>query len=189
MPLTPGTKLGPYEILSLLGSGGMGEVYRARDPRLNRDVAIKVLPSGFSDNGTRRARFEREAQAISRLNHPHICAVYDVGEDAGVVFLVMELVTGRSLETRLLHGALDVPTALAWSIQIASALDAAHQARVIHRDLKPANVMVTDFGVKLLDFGVAKLLCDDDAAGSSTSATTSVTAEHRVVGTLNYMAP
>jgi Tol biopolymer transport system component/predicted Ser/Thr protein kinase len=191
LAITPGTRLGPYEILSPLGTGGMGEVYRARDTRLNRDVAIKILPPGIADNPIRRARFEREAQAISRLNHPNICAVYDVGTQDGVAYLVMEYIEGESLAQRLRRGPLPAATALRWAMEIAAALDAAHRCGLVHRDLKPANVMVTGQHVKLLDFGLVKLRREDDAAGPAAAgeATMSLTAERSVIGTLHYMAP
>ena len=164
MTLAAGTRLGPYEVLDPLGHGGMGEVYRGRDTRLNRDVAIKILPAGVTDNPTRRARFEREAQSISQLSHPNICAVYDVGEQDGTPFLVMEYIDGESLDQHLRRGAIPWTTALPWAIQIASAIDAAHRRGIVHRDLKPANVMIGESGVKLLDFGVAKLLEGSEAA-------------------------
>jgi Tol biopolymer transport system component len=191
MTLSAGTRLGPYEILALLGSGGMGEVYRARDTRLNRDVAIKILPSQFADNPTRRARFLREAQAISQLSHPNICAIYDVGEHDSTVFLVMEFIDGESLEQRLRLGPVAWRTALPWAIQIASAIEAAHRHGIVHRDLKPANVMLAESGVKLLDFGIAHLLegfGGGDSAGAP-APTVSLTAEQTVVGTLQYMSP
>ena len=170
----------------------MGEVYRARDARLNRDVAIKILPAGIADDPVRRMRFEREAQAISRLNHPNICAVYDVGAQDGVAYLVMEDIDGESLAQRVRRGPLPAATAIRWAIQIAAALDAAHQRGIIHRDLKPANVMVSGQLVKLLDFGLAKLRAgadDDVAAVAALESTISLTAERSIVGTLHYMAP
>lgn len=190
MILDPGTRLGPYEIRELAGSGGMGEVYRGLDTRLNRTVAIKILPSRLATSAIRRARFEREARAVSRLSHPHICAIYDVGEEDGVAFLVMEYVDGPSLDQRLRAGRLPLGEALDFSIQIASALCAAHERDIVHRDLKPGNVMLAENGVKLLDFGIAKLL-DEEAAPAPDGATSTLalTAEHRIVGTLNYMAP
>jgi len=192
MTCGPGTRLGPYEVVALLGAGGMGEVYRARDTRLNRDVAIKILPPGIADNPVRRARFEREAQAISSLSHPNICAVYDVGTQDGAAYLVMEFIEGESLEKHLRRSPLPPATALRWAIQIAGALDAAHHRGIVHRDLKPANVMITGQHVTLLDFGLAKLRGGDDAAADAAAAlesTKSLTAEHGVVGTLHYMAP
>src|SRR5262245_54983899 len=150
MTLTTGQRLGPYEIGVLIGAGGMGEVYRARDTRLNRDVAIKVLPPGVADSSSRRARVEREAQALSQRSHPNICTIDDVGELDGLSFLVMEFIDGQSLDTRLRAGPLGWTTALGWAIQIARAIDAAHRRGIVHRDLKPANVMITGSGIKLL---------------------------------------
>ncbi len=158
MPLTPGTKLGPYEISTALGAGGMGEVYRANDTRLNRIVAIKVLPSHLSHNGELKQRFDREARAISSLTHPHICTLYDVGQQDGIAFLVMEFIEGESLAQRLEKGALPLQQTLRYATQIAAALDKAHRAGIVHRDLKPGNIMLTKAGAKLLDFGLAKLV-------------------------------
>src|SRR6202158_5985026 len=137
MPLSVGDRVGPYEILALIGKGGMGEVYRARDPRLNRDIAIKVLPQAFATEAARE-RFQREARAASALNHPNICAIYDVGESAGHPFLVMELLDGKTLRDHLDGKPLDIPAAIALSIQVADALDAAHAKGIVHRDIKPA---------------------------------------------------
>src|SRR5438067_4712523 len=137
MALTNGTKLGPYEIVAPLGSGGMGEVYRARDTRLGRIVAVKILPSHLSDNSTLRQRFEREAKAISSLNHPHICVLHDIGNQSGTQFLVMEFLDGETLATRLERGPLPTKQALEYGIQIAEALDKAHKSGIVHRDLKP----------------------------------------------------
>ena len=155
MPLASGARLGPYEIVGPLGAGGMGEVYRAKDTRLGREVAIKVLPSHLSDNPKLKARFEREAKAISQLTHPHICTLYDVGSENGTDFLVMELVEGQSLADLLARGALPTGQVLRFGTEMADALDRAHRAGIVHRDLKPGNVMVTKSGVKLLDVGLA----------------------------------
>src|SRR5260221_1824561 len=149
MSLAAGTRLGPYEILVPIGAGGMGKVYRARDARLERDVAIKVLPSHLSDNPELKQRFEREAKAISQLTHPHICTLYDVGYQDGVDFLVMELLEGQTLADRLDRGPLAVEQVLKFGIEIAGALDRAHRAGIVHRDLKPGNIMLTKSGVKL----------------------------------------
>src|SRR5713226_7720885 len=155
MPLAIGSRLGPYEIVSPLGAGGMGEVYRARDTRLEREVAIKVLPDQLSSPDTRQ-RFEREAKTISALSHSHICALYDVGNQDGTEYLVMELLEGETLAERVARGALPLDQTLRFGAQIASALEAAHRKGIVHRDLKPSNVMVTKSGIKLLDFGLAK---------------------------------
>src|ERR1700735_4771207 len=156
MSLASGTKLGPYEIQSLLGAGGMGEVYRARDTRLDRTVAVKILPQGLADTPEVRHRFEREARAVSSLNHPHICALYDVGNQDGVEYLVMEYIEGETLAKRLESGPLATTELLRYAIEVADALDRAHRQGVIHRDLKPGNIMLTKSGAKLLDFGLAK---------------------------------
>ena len=155
MPLTTGDRLGPYELLSLLGSGGMGDVFRARDTRLDRIVAIKVLEAHVAADPDRRQRFEREARVISQLNHPHICVLFDVGREADVDFLVMEYLEGHTLAAQLDQGAVSIDQALRYSIEIADGLDAAHRQGIVHRDLKPANVMLTKAGAKLLDFGIA----------------------------------
>src|SRR3989442_15206691 len=157
MALSPGSRLGPYEILSLLGEGGMGEVYRARDTRLERVVAIKILPLHLSGDSQRRQRLEREARAISSLNHPHICALYDIGHQEESDYLVMEYLEGQSLADRLAKGPFSADQVLRYAIEIADALDTAHRRGIIHRDLKPGNVMLTKSGAKLLDFGLAKL--------------------------------
>jgi Tol biopolymer transport system component len=187
--LDPGTRLGPYEIGALAGSGGMGEVYRALDTRLNRTVAIKILPPRVATSPMRRARFEREARAVSRLSHPHICAIYDVGESDGVPFLVMEYIDGESLHQRLRAGRLPLAEALELSIQIAAALCAAHERGIVHRDLKPGNVMLAKDGVKLLDFGIARLLDEEESGGLAPTETVALTADQRIVGTPPYMAP
>ena len=165
MPLTAGARLGPYEIVRALGAGGMGEVYRARDTRLDRTVAIKILTPQLAADPQFRERFDREAKTISQLNHPHICTLHDVGEHDGTAFLVMEYVEGETLAERLASGsglqasgkALPLEQALTIAIQIAGALDNAHRAGITHRDLKPGNIMLTKSGVKLLDFGLAKM--------------------------------
>src|SRR5882762_2367790 len=156
MALAPGTHLGPYEILTLLGAGGMGEVYRARDTRLDRDVAIKILPAELSADTSRKQRFEREAKVISSLNHPNICVLYDVGNQNGTEYLVMECIEGETLAKRLERGELPTEQMLKIGNEIASGLDIAHRSGVVHRDLKPGNIMLTKTGAKLLDFGLAK---------------------------------
>jgi eukaryotic-like serine/threonine-protein kinase len=199
--LVAGQRLGPYEIQSAIGAGGMGEVYRARDTRLDRTVAIKVLPPAVSADPDRRARFQREAKTIAALNHPHICTLYDVGEydpaaGAGpaALYLVMEHLAGDTLAARLEKGALPLEQALAIATDVADALSAAHRQGVIHRDLKPGNVMLTKSGAKLLDFGLAKLAGHGEqaAAASLTSVPTEtrpLTSEGTIIGTLQYMAP
>src|SRR5512132_349412 len=158
MTLAAGTRLGPYELGAPIGAGGMGEVYRAKDTRLDRTVAVKVLPEHLSASAESRQRFEREAKTISQLSHPHICALYDVGNQDGVEFLVMEYLEGETLSDRLLKGALPFDQVLRFGIEIADALDKAHRQGIVHRDLKPGNVMITKSGVKLLDFGLAKAM-------------------------------
>ena len=156
MPLPPSTKLGPYEIGGPLGAGGMGEVYRAKDTRLDRTVAIKILPAHLSNDPVCKQRFEREAKTISSLNHPHICVLYDVGHQDGIDYLVMECVEGVTLEERLKKGPLPTEQVLKYGAQIADALDKAHRSGVVHRDLKPGNIVLAATGAKLLDFGLAK---------------------------------
>jgi len=192
MSLAPGTRLGPYEIVAPLGAGGMGEVYRAHDSRLGRDVAIKVLPSHLAATPEVRARFEREARTISQLNHPHICTLHDVGHQDGIDYLVMELLEGETLAHRLEKGPLPVGEVLSLGRQIADALDRAHRAGVVHRDLKPGNVMPTKGGAKLMDFGLARAQAMSPAAGALTQSPTvaaPLTAEGTIVGTFQYMAP
>jgi len=192
MTLSAGARLGPYEILDAIGAGGMGEVYRARDSRLDRTVAIKVLPEHLSASPEVRARFEREARAASSLNHPHICVLYDVGHQEGVDFLVMEHLEGETLGARLDRGPLAKEELLQVATQIADALDKAHRQGLVHRDLKPSNVMLTKSGAKLLDFGLARSTgLAGDASGLSRSPTMSrpLTAEGTIVGTYQYMAP
>jgi eukaryotic-like serine/threonine-protein kinase len=192
--LSPGNRLGPYEILAAIGAGGMGEVYKARDTRLDRSVAIKVLPPEVSGEPDRRARFEREARTIAGLNHPHICTLHDVGETNGTTYLVMEHLTGETLAARLEKDPLPLEQALTVATEIADALAAAHRQGVIHRDLKPANVMLTKSGAKLLDFGLAKLAGHGEQAAAASLAsaptrTAPLTSEGKIVGTLQYMAP
>lgn len=192
MALTSGTKLGPYEIQSPLGAGGMGEVYRARDTRLERDIAIKVLPANLSSDPSLRQRLEREAKAVSKLSHPHICTLHDIGHQDGVDFLVMELVEGETLEQRLLKGPLPPEQTMRIAAQIADALAKAHKLGVVHRDLKPANVMLTKTGAKLMDFGLAKQSGPAPLAAALTEMTmeqAKLTSEGMLVGTFQYMAP
>jgi serine/threonine protein kinase/Tol biopolymer transport system component len=192
MPLAPNTKLGPYEIQVPLGAGGMGEVYRARDTRLGRNVAIKILPAHFSSDPVRKQRFEREAKTISSLNHPHICVLYDVGHQDGMDYLVMECVEGDTLAKRLEKGPLPLEQALKLGMQIADALDTAHHSAVVHRDLKPGNIMLTSTGAKLLDFGLAKVSAAPVVTGATQTVSTrqlAVTEEGTVVGTFQYMSP
>jgi Tol biopolymer transport system component len=193
MPLSAGSRLGPYEILSVAGAGGMGEVYKARDTRLDRSVAIKVLPSELAAEPQFRERFDREARAISQLTHPNICTLYDVGNQDGTAYLVMELLDGQTLATRLAKGAIPADEALAIAIQIGEALAAAHRAGLVHRDLKPGNVMLTKTGAKLLDFGLAKPsgVTLTTPAGMTAMPTTpaAMTAQGAIVGTFQYMAP
>ncbi|MBK5297404.1 MAG: serine/threonine-protein kinase [Vicinamibacteria bacterium] len=192
MPLATGARLGPYEITSPIGAGGMGEVYKARDTRLDRTVAIKILPDILAADPQFRERFDREGRAISQLTHPHICTLYDVGEHEGTAFLVMEYLEGVTLADRLVKGALPVDQALTIAIAIASALDKAHRAGIVHRDLKPGNIMLTKSGAKLLDFGLAKSQGPViGGAGLSMLPTTpaNLTAQGSVLGTFQYMAP
>src|SRR6202051_3625374 len=193
MPILSGTRLGPYEILSAIGAGGMGEVYRAKDTRLNRIVAIKVLPSHLADSAELRERFEREARTIASLNHPHICTLYDIGHQDGTDFLVMEFLEGETLAQRLVKGPLPLDRALQYAIEISDALDKAHRKGITHRDLKPGNIMLTKSGTKLLDFGLAKLKQEVDPANVQLSqlptAKDPLTAQGIIVGTLQYMAP
>jgi eukaryotic-like serine/threonine-protein kinase len=202
MALTSGTKLGPYEIQSPLGEGGMGEVYRARDTRLDRSVAIKVLASHLSSSPELKQRMEREARAISSLNHPHICHLYDVGSQDGTEYLVMELLEGETLAQRLAKGALPIGEVLRIGIAVAEGLEAAHRQGIVHRDLKPGNVMLTKSGAKLMDFGLAK----STAAGlggavtsapllsavktmSEASPMSPLTTAGAIIGTIQYMSP
>ncbi|MGB7495598.1 MAG: protein kinase [Candidatus Acidiferrum sp.] len=191
MAIAPGTKLGPYEIVAAIGAGGMGEVYRARDTRLGRDVAIKVLPESFTADAGAKARFDREAKTISGLNHPNICVLHDVGHQDGMDYLVLEYVEGETLAKRLEKGPLPLDQVLKYGAQIAEALDKAHRSGIVHRDLKPGNVILTASGAKLLDFGLAK-----EAAGLANLATMTgaspvspLTQQGTIVGTFQYMSP
>ena len=201
MALTPGTKLGPYEIQSPLGAGGMGEVYRARDTRLGRDVAIKILPEHLSSSPDLRERFEREARSISSLNHPRICTLHDIGHQNGIDFLVMELLEGNSLAERLKKGPLPLKEALKIGMEVSEALEVAHRAGIIHRDLKPGNIMLTKSGAKLMDFGLAKAVLAELEAGtnapllsaaktmSGPSPMSPLTTAGQIVGTIQYLSP
>jgi serine/threonine protein kinase len=188
--LEAGTQLGPYEIVGSIGAGGMGEVYRARDARLNRTVAIKVLAGHVSERPDLRARFEREAQTLASLSHAHFCPVFDVGRHDGTDYIVIEYIEGRTLADRLARGALPPDEAVRVAIEIADALDNAHHRGIIHRELKPGNIMLTRSGAKLLDFGLAKLKHDVAVLGTlSTTAGVPATAEGTILGTIQYMAP
>jgi Tol biopolymer transport system component len=191
MSLASGTKLGPYEIGTPLGAGGMGEVYRARDTRLDRTVAIKILPAQFTADQASKQRFEREAKTISSLNHPHICVLYDIGHQEGVDYIVMECVEGETLAKRLEKGPLPLDQTLKYGAQIAEALDKAHRSGIAHRDLKPSNIMLTPTGTKLLDFGLAKELTPlaSLATLATAIATSPVTQQGTIVGTFQYMSP
>jgi len=201
--LTSGTKLGPYEILSPLGAGGMGEVYRALDIRLERSVAIKVLPTNLSSDPGLQQRLEREAKAVSALNHPHICTLHDIGSQDGVDFLVMELLEGETLADRLRRGPLPLEQIAKVGSEIADGLDAAHRAGIVHRDLKPSNIMLAKSGAKLMDFGLAKPAATSAAAAVSSAPMLSaaltmtspspqgspITTAGSIVGTIQYMSP
>ena len=191
MALSPGSKLGPYEIGAPLGAGGMGEVYRAKDTRLERAVAIKILPAQFTGDAASRQRFEREAKAISSLNHPHICVLYDIGEQEGVAYIVMECLEGETLAQRLERGALPLEQTLKYGAQIAEALYKAHGSGIVHRDLKPGNIMLAATGAKLLDFGLAKEASPLANAATLTAASPSspITQQGSIVGTFQYMSP
>src|SRR5580693_5566035 len=192
MPIQPGRRLGPYEILSAIGAGGMGEVYKARDTRLDRIVAIKVLPTHLADRSELRERFELEAKTIASLNHPHICTLHDIGQQDGIDYLVMEYLEGETLAQRLQKGALPLEQVLHYAIEISDALDKANRKGITHRDLKPGNIMLTKSGTKLLDFGLAKLKQEGAPAIPDSQLPTmksAITGEGTILGTLQYMAP
>jgi hypothetical protein len=192
MAILSGKRLGPYEILSAIGAGGMGEVYRARDTRLERIVAVKILPDHLSDRAELRERFDREARTIASLNHPHICTLHDIGHQDGTDFLVMEYLEGETLAERLKKGPLPLDQVLQYAIEIVDALDKAHRKGITHRDLKPGNIMLTKSGAKLLDFGLAKLRGPQAAVANLSALPTegsNLTAQGSIVGTLQYMAP
>ena len=192
MALSPGSRLGPYEILAHLGAGGMGEVYRARDARLGRDVAIKVLPAAFASEPERLKRFEREARSASALNHPNIVTIYDIGSSDSISYIAMELVEGAPLRQMLLRGALPVRRLLQIGIQVADGLAKARASGIVHRDLKPENVMVTEDGLaKILDFGLAKLTQPEGIknAGKQGPTVSGETEPGLVMGTAGYMSP
>lgn len=192
MTIAAGSRLGPYEVLGLLGAGGMGEVYRARDPRLGRDVAIKVLPTTVSSDADRVRRFEQEARAAGVLNHPNITAVYDVGREEGSLYVVTELLEGETMRSRIAGTALSPRRVLDYAVQVAHGLAAAHEKGIVHRDLKPENLFVTKDGrVKILDFGLAKLTQREGGAGPQTNLPTASagTEPGMVMGTLGYMSP
>src|SRR4030095_11810284 len=185
MSLVPGTSLGPYEVISFVGAGGMGEVYRARDTRLDRFVALKVLSPQLAANPESLERFTHEARTLSQLSHPHVCAVYDVGQERNTHYIVMECLEGRTMAAQIRRGALRVGEAIDYALQIADGLSKAHSLGVIHRDLKPANVMLTNDGfVKILDFGLSKNFGNENAGADTITVTSGV-----VVGTIAYMAP
>src|SRR5438034_278077 len=192
MSLTSGAKLGPYEIQSPLGAGGMGEVYRARDTRLGRDVALKILPESFAREGDRLHRFEQEARAVATLNHPNILAIFDTGQDNGSPYLVSELLEGETLRADLDAGVLPQRKTIEYGVQIAQGLAAAHEKGIVHRDLKPENIFVNKDGrIKILDFGLAKLAQKASAATADDGITftSSHTAAAVVIATASYIAP
>ncbi|MGB8005695.1 MAG: serine/threonine-protein kinase, partial [Terriglobales bacterium] len=190
MAITSGTKLGPYEIQSLVGSGGMGEVYRARDARLNRTVAIKVLPTSFSADTERLQRFVQEARSAAALNHPNILSIFDIGEAGGAPYIVSELLEGQTLRERIRNGPLSSRKAIEYALQVARGLAAAHEKGIVHRDLKPENLFITnDERVKILDFGLAKLT-RPEAEAEDDAATVQVNTEPgKIMGTAGYMSP
>jgi eukaryotic-like serine/threonine-protein kinase len=189
MRLSPGDRLGVFEIVALIGAGGMGEVYRARDTRLNRTVALKVMRPEWAVTETSRRRFDRESRVISQLNHPNICALYDVGTDGDRQYLVMEFVEGETLAARIQRGPIPPADVIRLGQAMASGLDAAHRQNVVHRDFKPSNVILSKSGIKILDFGLARAKSDEDAAPRAETRTLNTTEVGTVLGTLPYMAP
>src|SRR5271170_6083057 len=190
MPLLPGTQLGSYEIETLLGVGGMGEVYRARDARLGRTVAIKILPPAFSADSDRLQRFEREARSASALNHPNIVTIYELGQDGSTHYIAMELIEGKTLRELLVAGLLPIRKVIEIAAQVAEGLAKAHEAGIAHRDLKPENLMVSHDGlVKILDFGVAKLVSPGREPPDMLSTSAGLTPSGLVLGTVGYMSP
>src|SRR3989442_385655 len=190
MPLSGGSRLGPYEILSPLGAGGMGEVYRARDARLDRDVAVKVLPSHLAEDPVALARFEREAKAVAATSHPNILAIFDVGQADRIAFAVTELLDGETLRARLAAGPIPVRKAIEYAVQIAEGLGAAHDMGIVHRDLKPENLFVTKDGrIKILDFGLAKLTQTKADSIATAHTLDEQTEPGMVMGTVGYMSP
>ena len=190
MSLTPGTRIGVFEVAAQIGRGGMGEVYRARDTKLNRDVAIKILPDALAADSAALARFEREAQAVAALSHPNILAIHDFGRQGATAYAVMELLEGETLRARLEHGALPARKAAEFAAQIAEGLAAAHEKGIVHRDLKPENIFVTEEGrAKILDFGVAKRAGAAGESDANVETSLSHTGPGTVLGTVGYLAP
>ncbi|NNE09544.1 MAG: serine/threonine protein kinase, partial [Gemmatimonadetes bacterium] len=189
---SPGASLGPYKVVEPLGAGGMGEVFKARDTRLDRIVALKILPQHLSSSEELRQRFEREARAISKLSHPHVCQLYDIGHESGISYLVMEYLEGETLAQRLAKGPIPLAETLKYGAQIAEALEAAHREGILHRDMKPGNVVLTKAGAKLLDFGLAKnasMAGNAEDLSASPTLTSPLTTEGTIVGTYQYIAP
>jgi len=190
MALSSGTKLGPYEIQSLIGAGGMGEVYRAHDSRLDRTVAVKVLPASFSADRDRMQRFAQEARAAAALNHPNILSIFDIGDQQGSLYVVSELLEGETLRERLRNGALSARKSIDYALQVARGLAAAHEKGIVHRDLKPENLFVTNDGrVKILDFGLAKLTRPETVSSDDAPTVHAVTEPGLIMGTVGYMSP
>ena len=181
-----GARIGPYEIATLIGAGGMGDVYKARDTRLDRTVAVKVLPARLAADGLARERFEKEARAVAALNHPHVCTLHDIGRENGIDFLVMEYLDGETLAARLEKGPLPLDQVFHYGFQIASALDRVHRAGIVHRDLKPGNIMLTRTGAKLLDFGLSRAGASGIATGPINSIPMHITTAGVVLGTVQY---